>query len=136
MAIPVDMVVSTAKQGQYTVTASNGCATFNHKVVNVQLRNCTTTRLASSEAADESLEIVAAPNPTHDKVSVRISLPEARPLRVLLVDVLGRSVEEWRFEHAHTEYRLEVPLGAYASGVYFLRAEAAEYQGVRKLIRQ
>jgi hypothetical protein len=129
------MPIATPKQGQYTITVRNGCATFNQRVINIQLINCTATRLAQTENTTEGLQLVAMPNPTKDKLTVEITLAVAAPVRLELTDLLGRPIAHWQWSESQTTHRQEVSLEQQASGVYLLMAEAEGIWKVQKIVK-
>jgi N-acetylneuraminic acid mutarotase len=132
---PVSMPIATPKQGQYTITVRNGCTTFNQRVINIQLINCTANRLAQTENTTEGLQLVAMPNPTKDKLTVEITLAVAAPVRLELTDLLGRRIAHWQWNESQTTHRQEVSLEQQASGVYLLMAEAEGTWKVQKIVK-
>lgn len=89
------------------------------------------------EALPTSFEVSAAwPNPFNPSTSIRVALPNATPLRVEVVDVLGRQVEMLVDARQVTpgNHRLTWDGSGHASGLYFVRVQAGRHTAVRKVM--
>lgn len=132
---PVNMPINTPKTGQYTVTVRNGCATFNHKVINIQMANCG-NRLANNEAGEEiNLELEAYPNPVSEQLNVSVNLPEAQPLQLRLLNSAGQEGGQWNLDESTSQHRTQIDLRALAPGMYLLHAQAGQYSAVKKIVK-
>jgi len=90
--------------------------------------------LASSTPAEFALE-QNFPNPFNPTTLIRYHLPAAANVRLSVFDLLGREVElllAGRQEAGSHQVRWEA--GAYSSGVYLLRLQAADWVGTRRMI--
>ncbi|MBD3166340.1 T9SS type A sorting domain-containing protein, partial [bacterium] len=77
----------------------------------------------------------AWPNPFNHTVSVKVELPEARPVKVAVYDLLGRRVHQADYALEAGRHRLNVIADAgWGSGVYFLRVDYGESVQIRKLV--
>jgi hypothetical protein len=134
---PVDMPIATPKTGQYTITVRNGCATFNHKVINIQLTNCG-TRLANTEAMAEGLEmdISTYPNPVSDRLTVEVRLQTAQPLQLRLVNATGGQSGSWTSGEETTQHRNTLDLSQLPTGIYLLEAQAGQQRAVKRIVKQ
>jgi hypothetical protein len=123
---PVDMPIVTPKTGQYTVTVRNGCAVFNHRVVNIQLVNCSNTRIASAEETEPvEMEINAYPNPVSKTLTVEVRM----------VNSVGQPSGEWNLSEPSTYHRTELNLSDLMGGVYLLEAQAGKQRAVKRVVK-
>src|SRR5690606_23287133 len=76
------------------------------------------------------------PNPLRTRATLRYDLAEAAPVRLVLFDVLGRTVRTLD-EGARPAGRHEVALDAAGlpAGVYVVRIEAGAFRAAQKLVR-
>ncbi|MBI5058183.1 T9SS type A sorting domain-containing protein [candidate division KSB1 bacterium] len=75
------------------------------------------------------------PNPFNGITTLELTLPRAADVALRVFDVVGRTVRELRHEGMSAgNHRLEIDLGDFATGVYFMRVRAGEYIAVRKLL--
>jgi hypothetical protein len=90
---------------------------------------------ASAEAAPEALTVGATrPNPARGRATVRVGVPEAGPVEVVVYDAVGRRVAELAAgERAPGWHELAVEAGALAPGVYVVRALAPGAVATRTL---
>ena len=73
------------------------------------------------------------PVPTRDLLTVSFEVPVAAPLRLELLDLLGRVV--YRGQMAQAQSELQISVGDLPAGTYFLRLLDAQGQsGVRKVV--
>ncbi|RMI24923.1 MAG: T9SS C-terminal target domain-containing protein, partial [Calditrichaeota bacterium] len=87
----------------------------------------TVTGIASGDEATAPREfaLAVAPNPFNPATTVRFSLPQASPTRVVVYNLLGQKVTtllDRRLAAGHYQVRWQ-PQGATASGLYFIRLE-------------
>ena len=72
--------------------------------------------------APETLAYQVMPNPTDGRFQVRGTLPETGPLRVDVIDLLGRRIQTlWDGTAVAGPLRLDANLNRLAAGVYFVR---------------
>ena len=75
------------------------------------------------------------PNPFNPSTVIRIALPEAVKVRLVVYNVLGQLVAELiNGELAAGYHDVEFQAGRLASGVYLYRVEAGHFVAVRKLV--
>jgi beta-glucanase (GH16 family) len=72
------------------------------------------------------------PNPVHDRLQLRF--PAGRYHTVLLTDLSGRVLRQWRV--GTDVQQLIQPVGFLANGLYLLRLEGNAYHEVQKLVKQ
>jgi hypothetical protein len=133
---PVNFSVATPRQGQYTVTVRNGCTVFNHRVINIQLINCSNTRLASAEDTDAiEMELNAYPNPVSNSLTVEVRLKEAHPLQLKLLNSAGQTSGTWQLSEASTVHRTELNLSDLTGGIYLLEAQAGQQRAVKRVVK-
>ena len=66
------------------------------------------------------------PNPARGRIEIALSLAEAGPVRIVVIDVLGREVAVvLDGVAAQGETSVGIETGAWPAGVYVVRAEAA-----------
>ncbi len=74
------------------------------------------------------------PNPFNPLTSIRFSIPDEAPVRLLLFDVLGRISKRLVDERLVAgSYTIQLDGGSLPSGVYFYRLEAAGRSATRRL---
>ena len=112
-----------ATEGSYALVYSNG------------LCSDTTDCFAyspSSIAGNHEISFALVPNPTKDKVSIRLAQPFNKELNLTLKDQKGRILLEQQF--TSNQKQIEIKLNDIASGVYFLAISTGERLAVRKLV--
>jgi hypothetical protein len=132
----ISAAVAANQQGQYTVTVRNGCNVSNHRVINLQVRNCTSTRLAAAE--DErtlGLNINLAPNPVRDFLTASFEGVEGQTIQIQLIDAQGRSRQQATIEAAEGKAQLRFDLRSLPAGMYLLQAETETQRAVKKVIK-
>ncbi|RPH37309.1 carbohydrate-binding protein, partial [bacterium] len=98
--------------------------------------------LVTADVAEESPDVPRAfaleqnyPNPFNPKTEVRSQMPEARHVRLVVYDMLGREVavlvDEWR---AAGWYQDTLDGSALASGVYLCRLSAGAFVASRQMV--
>lgn len=130
---PVTMPISNPKTGQFTISVRNGCASFNHRVINIQLSNCG-TRIASTEA-ELAIEVSTYPNPVSDQLHVAVQLPEAQPLRLQLLNMAGQASGQWSLDESTRTHRTQLDLRSLPPGMYLLQAESEQYRATKKILK-
>ena len=99
-----------------------------------------TVSSASDLPAPTALELFPAfPQPAarglHDSVSLRFSLPEAAPARLLLYDRLGREIRVLGDAvYSAGSHRVNVALDALPAGIYFYSLHTGAGRHTRKLV--
>ncbi|MGD8922342.1 MAG: T9SS type A sorting domain-containing protein, partial [Candidatus Zixiibacteriota bacterium] len=74
------------------------------------------------------------PNPFNPVTTIEFALPEAGEWELVIYNILGQVVEQWKKEGQAGYYKVEWDAGRYASGVYFYRLRAGEYSATRKMV--
>ncbi|MCB2198400.1 S8 family serine peptidase [bacterium] len=95
------------------------------------------TSAVGENALPQSFEVSAAwPNPFNPSTSIRVALPNVTPLRVEVVDLLGRQVAVLVDSRHATPgtHRLTWDGSGHASGLYFVRVQAGRHNAVRKVM--
>jgi len=78
--------------------------------------------------------ITAYPNPFNGSTSIQFKLELASDLRISLVDLRGREIQEITANHfAEGEHRLQLDMGHLQSGVYICRIESSGQDMMTKL---
>jgi hypothetical protein len=133
---PVNMPIAMPRQGQYTVTVRNGCTVFNQRVINLQLINCTNTRIASAEDAEGvEMEINAYPNPVSKTLMVEVRLREPSALQLNLLNSVGQSSGGWWLKEESTFHKTELNLADLQGGVYLLQVQAGKQKAVKRVVK-
>ena len=87
-----------------------------------------------NEVMEASLDLVVYPNPVISKGSIEFTLQERQPVKIDVVDVLGRVVNEIAESDLEAgEYQFELPVDI-ASGLYSVRLNVNGYVSTRKVI--
>lgn len=125
---------TTAMGGVYSLTVSipgscNATTTVSTQIIP---RNA---RLATGEEQEDSIELQAAPNPTTGRMEVVVRSFEPTPLKLQLIDVMGRMAQEWTNGEETTEHRLQIDISDKSGGVYMLRAETKDGSRTRKIVK-
>jgi hypothetical protein len=132
----ITAAVASNQQGQYTVTVQNGCNVINHKVINLQVLNCTSTRLASAEGdGSMGLSLEVAPNPVRDVLSASVQGITGEVLQLNLVDAQGRSLQRVAIEAAEGKAQHRFDVRSLPAGLYLLQAETDTQRVIKKVIR-
>lgn len=92
--------------------------------------------LVSDISETKILEAQVYPNPFDQQLNIKLNLPQAEKLQIVLTDLSGRIVE---FISAETfeagEHQIQLA-GKLAKGVYFLKISDGKQQQITKLIKQ
>jgi hypothetical protein len=132
----ISAAVAANQQGQYTVTVRNGCNVSNHRVINLQVRNCTSTRLAAAEGESTfGLAINLAPNPVRDYLTASFEGVEGQIIQIQLIDAQGRSRQQATIEAAEGKTHHRFDLRSLPAGMYLLQAETETQRAVKKVIK-
>lgn len=126
----VDTGVAVPDWVQFYSTAVAGghlfVGTSNHGVWRVPVGEITVASEPGGVAASAPELAPAFPNPTRDRATLRLTLPEAADVRVEVFDVQGRRVaviHDGRME-AGAGHVLELDADGLAAGVYLVRAHS------------
>ena len=85
--------------------------------------------------AESEIGLTTRPNPAHDRVKVVLSLAVASPVRVAVVDALGREVEVVLDGVAGAgETEVDVDTSSWPAGVYVVRAKASARASSARLV--
>lgn len=88
------------------------------------------------EDLEQQIGLSIAPNPTIDKTSVTMSLPDASLVQLEIVDVLGRDVKKiFSQEMTNGTHRFDIDLSTYDPGVYFLRISVGKDMLMKKVVK-
>ena len=131
--MPVTLAIETAMgQERFVVENTQREQTFTRHVDaqplgvlldpgGVLLRNDGPVVVFESFDVPETFDFQVMPNPTTGFLQIRGTLPETGPLRIDLVNVLGRHIRSlWDSSVAAGPFRLDVNLDDVASGTYFV----------------
>jgi hypothetical protein len=119
------------QSGTYTVTvAQNGCVSiasmpFFYNFVPTGINDPTLS---------SSLSIY--PNPTEGKFVLEGGLEQAGKLNLTLTDAMGRVLSNEVVESNGLQFRHELNLSDYASGVYFLQVETDGKSAVKRIVKK
>jgi PKD repeat protein len=87
-----------------------------------------------NEVMEESLEFSVYPNPVISRANIEFILADRQPVRIDVIDVLGRVVNEIEETTLDAgEYQFELP-ASLSSGLYSVRLNVNGYVTVRKVI--
>lgn len=93
-------------------------------------------KTSAAEPPGPTLTLTHYPNPVRDEATVVLNVPEAGPVRLTLVNLLGQRVatliDDPAFEAR--QQTLSLPVGTLAAGLYFLRLEAGGEVVTRKMV--
>jgi len=93
--------------------------------------------LASSSEEPVSLQhLDIYPNPANEQTMVHLHLSETRPVRLEVLDMLGRPVYQQTFGDLAGEHWLTLPTHQFGNGLYTLRIHSGNGFAVRKLAVQ
>lgn len=88
------------------------------------------------EDLERITDLKIAPNPTLDMTAVSMNLADAAHVRLELVDMLGRDVQQlYSSEMGSGQHRFDVDLSSFDSGVYFLRIHVDKDMMMRKVVK-
>ena len=92
----------------------------------------------STSDLENKLEVSIYPNPTDDVFTLKYTLPESEDVRVSLLSLDGREMKELsngfeRKSAGRQVYEFRTNNLDVGTGFYFVKIEAGEYSGVRKL---
>jgi PKD repeat protein len=132
-----NVAISGAVSQQYIVQQSG-----NYSVTIADANGCTATSLAAyvsttgiNEVKNDML-LYVYPNPFHDEISVIIHSKIHQNLTVSLNDITGSIAFFKAISMTSEEEKFLFNLSEYASGIYFLKIQSAEYSHIRLLLKQ
>lgn len=76
------------------------------------------------------------PNPTKKEITIEIALIKPALVKITLVDLLGREIEQIDILKPQDSISQIVNLEKLAHGMYFVRIEAGELKAVRKVVKE
>ena len=77
----------------------------------------------------------AFPNPTSGQIALRIALPKAVELSVVVYDSRGRRVQQQELGYGQ-QLATEIDLGAEPAGLYFMRVRAGEAVRTLRVVKE
>ena len=103
-----------------------------------QVRSFRTVLTTSSETEELPTEFSLEqnyPNPFNPSTTIQYNLPEAADVELIVLDALGRVVDDLGSRRtAPGAYTVVWDAGTRPSGIYFVRMEAKEYVGLRRMV--
>jgi len=109
-----------------TVTDSAGCTATSD----------TTFLFVSLSPKAGASELVVAPNPFRDQVRFETEISVSGTMEVFILDATGRILKSERLEVVPGRLRQSMNLSELPTGVYFLRLESNEGNGVARIVKQ
>jgi hypothetical protein len=88
----------------------------------------------NNNVIENSLNIY--PNPTKKEITVEMELIKPTLVKITLVDLLGREIEQIDVSKPQNSISQIVNLEKLANGMYFVRIEAGELKAVRKVVKE
>ena len=82
---------------------------------------------------DGAIEVY--PNPAHDELFLAVALAPSTNFQVKLLDQQGRIVKEKKFETDENARTYSIDISDLSIGIYIVVATTAEYQTVRKILK-
>ncbi len=86
------------------------------------------------EPKSTKLPLELFPNPTLDNVTLRMTVPENKPLIASIVDVQGKVVFTGRYTPVNNDFELQFDISGLLPGIYLVRLQTAEEEATKKLI--
>jgi hypothetical protein len=77
-----------------------------------------------------------SPNPSNGQFNLAFELPEKKATRVLVLDQMGRKVNEEILGNFSGTYKNQIDISSRPNGVYFLIIAQGEKQFTRKIVKQ
>jgi PKD repeat protein len=116
----------TSEDGNYTVVAiKNGCISAQSAITNI-----TSTAVINS-FLDQMISIY--PNPVSKFLTVNLSGSDLSDLRIMLVDVMGRTLNDF----AVTNNSTQIDMNSYAAGVYMIRLSNSKGEfTIRQIVKK
>lgn len=125
--------VSFNDAGEYRVVVTNGAGSDTSTVAFVAVT--VPTSVDNNELPARFVLNQNYPNPFNPQTSIRFGLPAASNVSLKVYDLIGRQVATLVNEQLAAGYHTVSFDGSrVATGIYFYRIEAGEYQEVRKMI--
>lgn len=82
------------------------------------------------------IDLNVAPNPTTGFTSVTMSLPEEARIRMELVDIMGRSVQDLiSRDMTNGTHKFDIDMTSFSSGIYFLRVSMNQHSLMTKVVK-
>ncbi|MCP9236861.1 T9SS type A sorting domain-containing protein [Lewinella sp. JB7] len=121
--------VGNLSVADYSVTVTDVLGCTNSRTISIDL----TAVATQNEGALPGLELF--PNPTSDRIEVRLALQQSRELEVEVYDPTGRRVEWLRFGTGN-QLTATIDLGNRPAGLYFIRVRAGEETRTVRVVRR
>ncbi len=84
-----------------------------------------------------NLDVNIAPNPFNENLIISLSMPVAGPVRISMVDIAGRLVNEISYDKLNIDFHsFQFNTSNLSNGVYLIKIQAGEYSATRKLIKK
>jgi hypothetical protein len=74
------------------------------------------------------------PNPFNPSTTIEFALPVDSKWKLVIYNILGQTVQEWEDESEAGYIEVEWDASSFASGVYFYRFKAGEFNATRKMV--
>jgi hypothetical protein len=139
------VAISGANGQRYTPTKAQIDANSFYTVVVTNSTGCTSVSSISQYNAplitgidnpSLSAKLSIYPNPTNDKVNIRVGLEKVGKVNLKLTDAAGRVVFAETVESNSTDFSHELNLSDYASGTYILLLNVDGKTAVKKVVKQ
>lgn len=92
-----------------------------------------TETVGTGQISGDAFAVRVYPNPSSERVSIAVTLPNPAPLDLAILDVLGRSIRQERVQPA-TQMHLDLDVRDLAPGVYLVHLQVAEQGVVCRLV--
>ncbi|MBL1212244.1 MAG: matrixin family metalloprotease [Ignavibacteriae bacterium] len=121
-------------EGMYSVTVSNTAGSINSLVVNLTVNSLTSVEDILLSGIPTNFELLGNyPNPFNPSTKIRYAIPEQSNVKILIYNALGETVAVLSDQVKEAGYYdKNWDAGNLASGVYFLKINAASTKSNRK----
>jgi hypothetical protein len=138
------VAISGATSAKYTPTAAQITANNSFSVVATSAGGCTSVADAvrynfiptGIENPEFSAKLSVYPNPTVDKFTVELGLEKLGKVSIKLVDASGKLVVSEIVEATSLNFKHEVIMTDYASGVYVMTLSTEGKTAVKRIVKQ
>jgi Secretion system C-terminal sorting domain len=92
--------------------------------------------LGTESDTETDLLLTVSPNPVQEQLTVQVRSQKSAPLRLQLLDLTGRVMDEKNFTQPRTDQKTVFSVGSLPSGVYLIRADFGGRVLSRKALKQ